>query len=254
MTGSSNGADDGAPRIPGREERKPLPKRFYREASAAASDGGWRVMLDGRVARTPGKRELTLPSTALAEAVAAEWAAQGEQIDPETMPLTRMANTAIDGVAGREQAVAEDIVAFSGSDLVCYRAESPRELVVEQAQAWNPVLEWARHRLGARFEVASGIVHVAQDPAALAAVAERLADLDPFRLTALHVMTTLTGSALIALAHADGLIDAASAWHAAHVDEDWQVRHWGEDQEAAERRRRRWQDMEAASRFLSLLS
>lgn len=252
---SPPGNGEGDARVPGREDRKPLPKRFYKVATAERGEAvadGWLVLLDGRPALTPGRKRLEFASEAMAAAIAAEWSGQGETLEPQTMPLTRLVNTAIDGVTGKEAAVAADIAAFAGTDLVCYRAESPQQLVVEQAHAWDPVLGWARRRLGVRFKVASGIVHVAQDRAALAAVGEVLAGKDAFQLTALHVMTTLTGSALIALAHADGFLDASQAWRAAHVDEDWQIRQWGEDAEAAARRDRRRGEMEAASTLLRL--
>ena len=213
----------------------------------------FRVLLDGKPIRTPAKRDLALPTAALAEAIAAEWAAQAAHVDPATMPLTRLANSAIDGVAGREAEVRADIAKYAGSDLVCYRAEGPEGLVERQCRAWDPILEWARETLGARFEVATGIMPVAQPDAGRAAVAEALAHLDAFTLAALHVMTTLMGSALLALGHARGRLSAEAAWAAAHVDEDWQISQWGEDAEAEARRERRWAEMQAASRMLSLL-
>ncbi len=169
------------------------------------------------------------------------------------MPLTRLANSAIDGVAGREAEVRADIAEYAGSDLVCYRAHGPERLVERQCRAWDPILAWSRDTLGARFEVATGIMPVAQPDAGRAAVAEALARLDAFTLAALHVMTTLMGSALLALAHARGRLSAEEAWAAAHVDEDWQISQWGKDAEAAARRERRWAEMQAASRMLSLL-
>jgi chaperone required for assembly of F1-ATPase len=203
--------------------------------------------------RTPAKAGLVVPSRALAEAIAAEWEAQATHIDAATMPLTRLANTAIDGVAARHAQVCADIAAFAASDLVCYRAEGPEPLVQRQGRQWDPVLAWAGEALGARFEVASGLMPVAQPEGAAAAVAAALAGLDAFRLAALHVMTTLTGSALLALAHARGALSAEAAWAAAHVDEDWQIGQWGEDAQAAARRARRWAEMQAASRMLALL-
>lgn len=233
-----------------------LPKRFYSQVSVGGAAPAFRVLLDGRTIRTPAKRELAVPSAALAEAIAAEWAAQGERIDPASMPLTRLANSAIDGVAGREAEVRADIARYAGSDLLCYRAADAAEtaeLARRQREAWDPVLAWARDALGARFETAEGIVHVAQPAAASTAVVRALEGYGGFALAAVHVMTTLMGSALLALAHARGRLSAEAAWAAAHVDEDWQIAKWGEDAEAAARRARRWTDMQAASRLLALL-
>jgi chaperone required for assembly of F1-ATPase len=228
-----------------------LPKRFYKVVTVASGHAStFRILLDGKPVRTPAKAELAVPTRALAEAIAAEWEAQRTHIDAATMPLTRLANTAIDGVAARLAQVRADVVAFAASDLVCYRAEGPEPLVLRQGQQWDPVLAWARDALGARFEIASGLMPVAQPEDAAAAVAAAIADLDAFHLAALHVMTTLMGSALLALAHARGALSAEAAWAAAHVDEDWQVGQWGEDAEAAARRTRRWGEMQAASRML----
>ena len=194
-----------------------------------------------------------MPTKALAEAIAGEWEAQREHIDPAGMPLTRLANSAIDGVRVHQAEVRADIVKYAASDLLCYRASEPELLVRRQAEVWDPVLAWARDALGARFEVADGIMPVTQPEAARSAIAGALEGFDAFSLAALHVMTTLTGSALLALAHARGHLSAEAAWAAAHVDEDWQIGRWGEDAEAAARRRRRWSEMQAASRLLALL-
>ncbi|HEY1245305.1 MAG TPA: ATP12 family protein [Hyphomicrobiaceae bacterium] len=230
------------------------PKRFYRSVSVGGAAPAFRVMLDRRPARTPARKEVAVPSRRLAEALAAEWAAQGEQIDPATMPLTRLVNTALDGVTGREDMVRAEIVKYAGSDLLCYRASAPheQELARRQAAAWDPVLAWARAELGVDLSVGQGIVPVAQPQAARAAVEGILADLDTFALAAHHVMTALTGSALLALAHGRGRLTAAEAWAAAHIDEDWQIGQWGEDAEARARRERRWTEMQAASRLLAL--
>lgn len=241
-------------KMPGREAlTPPLPRRFYKTAVHAAEGDGFAVRLDGRIAKTPGKRALVVKSERLAQALAAEWSAQGERIDPVTMPLTRFVNTAIDGVVGNEAAVRDDIVGFAGSDLLCYRAERPAELVAEQAVLWDGVLDWADRVLGAHLTVATGVMPRDQPAEAIASIDRHLARFDAFELTALHLMTTLTGSALLALAHAEGHLSVAEAWSAAHVDEDWQIRLWGEDTEASERRERRWKDMRAASQLLDLL-
>lgn len=228
--------------------------RFYKSVSIAADGGAFRLLLDGKPVRTPAKKQFLLPTRALADAVAAEWDAQAERIDPATMPLTRFANSAIDGVMGREAEVRADIVKYAGSDLVCYRAEGPPELVRRQAAVWDPVLAWARDAMGASFRVVEGIMPAAQPGAATAGVARAVEGYRAFDLAALHVMTTLMGSALLALAHARGQLSADEAWSAAHLDEDWQISQWGEDAEANARRERRWLDMQAASRLLRLLT
>ncbi len=253
-------------KTPGRQAR-PLSRRFYKSVTIEAAapptpdpspQGGgetysaYRVLLDGKAMRTPAKAMFAVPTRALAEAIAAEWEAQREHIDPAVMPLTRLANSGLDGVRGREAAVRDDIVKYAASDLVCYRAPQPEPLVRRQAELWDPILAWSRDALGASFVVADGIMPVAQPKAATAAVERALAGRDAFALTALHVMTTLTGSAMLALAHARGRLSAEEAWAAAHVDEDWQISQWGEDAEAKARRERRWLEMQAASRLLAL--
>jgi chaperone required for assembly of F1-ATPase len=230
-----------------------LPKRFYQRVDVADRDGVFALLLDEKPVRTPGKKQLVLPSRALAEAVAEEWAAQKERVDPATMPLTKLANSAIDGVKGREDAVTGDILSYAGSDLLCYRAEGPRGLTEAQRAQWDPVLAWAKSALGAPFVSAEGIVHVAQPQASLDRLREALKAYDPFGLAALHVMTGLTGSALLALAVALGQMTPEEAWKAAHVDEDWQIAQWGEDAEAASRRAARRRDFDAAARALALL-
>ncbi len=236
-----------------RDLQKSLPRRFYKAATAELQDGAFVLLLDGRVAKTPARNKLALPTLAAAEAVAAEWAAQAEAIDPAAMPLTRIANSAIDGVASAIDATADEIVKFAGSDLVCYRAGEPEALARAQAAAWDPILDFARERLGARFICAEGVVFVAQPEPALRALREAVARVAhdgpaaPFALAALNVMTTLTGSALIAFAVAHGARAPAEAWAAAHVDEDFQMRIWGADDEALRRRERRWLEMEAAA-------
>jgi chaperone required for assembly of F1-ATPase len=225
-----------------------LPKRFYKEAGVEERDGLFHLTLDGRVARTPSKQALAVPTRALAEAMALEWAGQGDEIDPATMPITRIVNSAIDGVALRQAEVVDDLVRYAGSDLIYYRVSEPARLIQSQDTAWNPILDWARETHGARFTLAEGVMHVAQSEEAIAAIRRIIERLDsPFALAALHVMTTLSGSVLIALAHAVGPLDVDQAWAVAHVDELYQESVWGEDQEAVERRRRREADFRAAS-------
>ena len=231
-----------------------LSKRFYQEVAIKDESGnGVALLLDGKTVRTPGKAPLMLPTVKLAEAIAEEWRAQGERIDPATMPLTKLANSAIDGVRESEGAVIDDIMAHAGSDLLCYRAEGPKGLADAQATHWDPVLAWARSALKAPLMVAEGIVHVAQPEASLDAIKRRLQGLDAFRLAALHVMTQLTGSALLALAVALQRLTPEEAWAAVHVDEDFQISQWGEDAEAAKRRAHRGRDFDAAAQMLRLL-
>ncbi|MEG6509784.1 ATP12 family protein [Methyloligella sp. 2.7D] len=229
-------------------------KKFYETVSVEeVPSGGAEVLLDGKRVKTPKREPLAFPSTALAEAVAEEWRGQGETIDPGTMPLTRLANTAIDGVSAMEEAVLEDILNFAGTDLLCYRASGPDGLIAKQQEIWDPVLGWIAQRYGAEFALAEGVIHVEQPADSVVALRDALKGLDPFGLAALHVMTSLTGSALLALAVAEGEIGPEAAWEAAHVDEDWQIGLWGEDAEAAERREARRQDFAAAAKMLKLL-
>jgi chaperone required for assembly of F1-ATPase len=251
---TGNGEVDKPAQVPGKEPRAaPLPKRFYAAVTVAPAEGGFAILLDGKPVRTPRKLPLTVPTRPLAEAIAEEWAAQHERVDPASMPLSKLAITALDGVAAHMADVASDIVEFAGSDLICFRAEEPEALAALQGAAWDPILRWAEAELGARFATAKGVIPVEQRPEALERVAAAVAPFDAMALTALHVMTTLTGSAILALAHAAGRISVEEAWTAAHVDEDWQISQWGVDVEAAERRARRWAEMQAASRFLDLL-
>lgn len=237
----------------GLKEKPSHPKRFYDQVAIKDEGEGVGVMLDGKPVRTPGKAPFLLPNAALAEAVAAEWRGQGERIDPQTMPLTRLANSVIDGVKGREDAVIGDILNYAGSDLLCYRAEGPKGLVALQTKHWDPILAWAKQDLGAPMRLAEGVMHVEQPQASLDGIKKRLEKFDPWSLAALHVMTGLSGSALLALAVALGRLTPEEAWDAAHVDEDWQIGQWGEDEEAKERRKNRHRDFAAAARVLDLL-
>ena len=232
--------------------KAPLPKRFYKEAVAENAPEGHRVLLDGKPVRTPARNPLAVASPVLASMLAAEFAAQRELIDPATMPLLRLINTALDGVSGNEQAIKEDIQRFAGSDLLCYRADGPQGLADAQAEHWDAVLDWVRGRLGVQFVLAEGVMHVTQPRVAISAIGAWLAGVtDPLRLAALHTLTTLTGSALLAIALSDGFIDADALWAAAHVDEDWNIGQWGEDAEAAERRTFREAEMRAAAAVLA---
>lgn len=233
--------------------RPALPRRFYKEAGHAEAEGGFRLTLDGRPANTPAKHPLILPTRALAEAVAAEWAAQVEVVDPARMPLTRLANTAIDGVAPRHAAVVGDLCTYARTDLVAYRAGDPERLVAAQAAAWDPVIDWAHEALGARFVLSEGIRHVEQPDGTVRALERAVAGIgDPFRLAAFHTLTTLTGSLLIALAVLHGRLNADQAWEAAHVDETYQASVWGADAEALARLVARRLEFDAAAAMLRL--
>ena len=250
----SEPGDKPTTKVPGREPlTAPLPKRFYKQVTVNEQSDGFAVQLDGRPVRTPKKRQLLVPTRALAEAIAEEWAAQAERIDPATMPLSKLAITTIDGVAENMPDVRGDIVHFAGSDLLCYRAEAPAALADLQGKAWDPTLRWIEAETGEQFFLAEGVMPVTQSAAALAAFARLVDPFAAFALASLHVMTTLTGSAFLALAVAMRRMPVADAWAAAHLDEDWQIARWGIDVEAADRRERRWQEMQAAARFLDLL-
>ncbi|HXT08038.1 MAG TPA: ATP12 family protein [Roseiarcus sp.] len=227
-------------------------KRFYSTAGAGEVEGGFAVLLDGRIARTPAKRKLVAPTRALAEAIAAEWATQGEIIEPLSMPLTRLADSALDGVAEALEATIAEIGSYAGSDLVCYRVPEPEALAARQAVALDTLLAFAEQTLGARFVLACGITHVAQPESSLQAVRAAIPR-EPFAVTALHALTSLSGSALLALALARQAIAVEAAWAAAHVDEDFQIERWGADEEAMRRREARGREFAAAARALAAL-
>lgn len=230
-------------------------KRFYRRAEAiATADGAWGVALDGRALRTPAKAEMVLPTRELAAAVAAEWAAQEDRITPHTMPLMQLAATGIDRVAPQRDAVIDALAGFAGTDLLCYRAEGPETLVREQAQQWQPLLDWAAARWGARLEVTAGVMPRPQPAAALAALHAAVAALDDFHLAALHSATTVSGSLVVGLALIHGRLDSRTAFTVSQLDESYQLRHWGDDHEAGLRRARLEAELIAAGRFVELLA
>jgi chaperone required for assembly of F1-ATPase len=236
-----------------RRAMRPAPRRrFYENVATAAAAGGHALLLDGKPVRTPAGRILAAPSAALAQALAAEWEAQRDLIDPARMPLTRLANSIIDGVSDRPGEVAAEIEKYLASDLVCYRAAAPPGLVERQARHWDPILAWAREMLGAPLRAAAGVVHITQDEDALAR-ARAAIPRDPWRLGALNAATTLTGSALIALALAQGRRSVDAAWEAAHVDEDWNMEQWGRDDVALERRAFRFAEFNSAATVMRLL-
>ncbi|MGH6672372.1 MAG: ATP12 family chaperone protein [Xanthobacteraceae bacterium] len=226
--------------------------RFYGKAETAAVAEGYAVRLDGKPVLTPSRRVLAAPTLALAEAIAMEWHSQRDVIDPATMPLTRLANTIVDGVAGRPQPVAAEVAKYFASDLLFYRAQTPAALVERQRRHWDPVLAWARQTLDAEFTLAEGIIYLVQPDQSLRAARAAIPD-DPWRLGAVHGLTTLTGSALIALALSRGFLSAEDAWHAANVDEDWNTDQWGRDDLALARRESRFAELKAAATLLACL-
>jgi len=236
-----------------RTTRRPQRKRFYASAGVGEIAGGFSVRLDGKPIKARSGRQLIAPVRSIADAIAAEWNAQGETIDPLTMPLTRFGNSVVEGVIDQVDAVADDIAKYLGSDLLFYRAGHPEALVAREAAHWDPILFWAADTLGAHFVLAEGIVHVRQPDSAVAAARAALPS-DAWSIAALHVMTSLTGSALLALALFHGVLDQDQAWAAAHVDEDWNCEKWGVDDEVAARRAARLVDFGAAAGILKALS
>lgn len=229
------------------QKQTALPKRFYENVSVGADSDKFVILLDGKTIKTPAKKTLSLADKVIAEKIALEWRQQEESIDPATMPLTRMINSAIDGVEGNSEAVFDEIVQFAGSDLLFYRAESPRNLVELQSAAWNPVLDWAKSSLGAKFMPTEGVMHIEQPQQAIEAYSTALRKFSSAtQLTGLHSATTLMGSALLGLSVAEEFLSPEDAWAAAHVDEDWNISQWGTDEEAKKRRLFRWADMQAA--------
>lgn len=227
-------------------------KRFYKEATAAETDGGWQILLDGRPVRTPARALLILPNAALGEAVAQEWAAQGEEIDPASMPMTGIANAALDHVTPDPAAFAAPIIAYGESDLLCYRAEGPEALVQRQEATWSPLLHWAEERYRAHFAVTSGILHVAQPPATLKRMAEAVLALPPFLLAPLSTLVTMSGSLIIGLAAVERAFPLQELWQAAELDELWQAEQWGDDDQALSRRVQRHEEFMTMARFAEL--
>ncbi len=228
-------------------------RRFYKKAGTLPAAGGQGVTLDDRLVQTPGKRDLIVPSAALAMAVAAEWDAQQEEIRPATMPLTRLAGATIDRVPAQRDAVVRQVADYAGTDLVCYRAAHPPALGAREQAVWQPLIDWAVERYAARLVVTTGVIPTKQPAASLKAFAAAVAAYDEFALTALHAATAACGSLIIALALLEGRVDAGEAFAAAQLDESFQIEAWGEDAEQAERRAALAADIKAAARFMALL-
>jgi chaperone required for assembly of F1-ATPase len=241
------------PAVAARRGMRALKRRFYEVVAVRDDPSGFAVALDGRPVRTPARRALAAPRRPLAEAIVAEWRTQTEFIDPAEMPMTRLANTIIDGVAAAPDEVAGEVAKYLGSDLVCYHAATPQGLVARQSVHWDPILAWARGALGAEFATVQGITHARQPDEAIARASAAIPR-DPWRLGAVHAITTLTGSALIALALASGDAKLDAVWAAAHVDEDWNMEFWGRDELGLKRRAYRFAEMTAAARVLTEMS
>lgn len=228
-------------------------KRFYEKAEIRAHQQGYEILLDGRPVRTPGRQPLAVPTETLARAIAGEWEAQGNSVDPRSMPLTGLANAAIERIAPDREAFARGLAAYGESDLLCFRAEAPEALAARQAAAWDPLLGWARRRYDVDFEIVCGIVHRAQPAFTVERLAHAIVSRDAFELAGLSPLVTASGSLLIALALAEGAVELDTAWSAATLDESWQAEKWGEDAEAAAAIEARRKDFEAGYRFLQLL-
>ena len=228
-------------------------KRFYKEAGVAEAETSFGIELDGRPVRTPGRASLEVPTRALAEAIACEWNGQGDKIDPRSMPLTGLANAAIDRIAPETESFARSLAVYGESDLLCYRAETPQALVTRQAETWDPLLAWARRRFDVDFEIVCGIIHRPQHDMTLRQLSQAVAARGPFELAGLSPLVTVSGSLLVALALAEGAVDLETAWAAATLDEAWQIEQWGEDEEARKALEGRRRDFDAGYRFLRLL-
>ncbi|UIJ46827.1 ATPase [Sphingomonas cannabina] len=228
-------------------------KRFWKEVAVVREGDGFGIALDDRPVRTPGRTPLAVPSEALAEAIAEEWRSVGETIDPRAMPLTGLANAAIDRIAPDPDAFAAGLARYGESDLLCYRAESPEPLVERQGAAWDPLLDWARGRYDVHFETTAGVIHRPQPEATLARLREAVTHLGPFELAGLSPLVTVTGSLVAALALLEGAADADTVWQASRIDDDWQAEQWGEDELARQAAEARRADFDAGAQFLRLL-
>lgn len=228
-------------------------KRFWKDASAVLQDGGWEIALDGRPVRTPTRAPLRVDSRSLADAMAAEWQAQGDSIDPATMPLTGIANAAIDLASSDPVAFAEPIAAYAESELFCYRDDRDAAFQAEQAAAWNPLLAWAEARYGIEFALTQGVLPIDQPAATVAALRGAVLAQDPFRLAPLTVLVTIGGSLVAGLALVEETFDAADLWQAVSLDELYQERRWGADRDAQKARAHKEAEWHNAARFLELL-
>jgi chaperone required for assembly of F1-ATPase len=224
-------------------------KRFWKQASVVALPGGFGVELDGRAVKTPGKLGFVVPTEAMALASAAEWDAQTGVIQPQTMPITRYANSAIEKVTPQFGAVAELIAAYGASDLLCYRAAEPPDLVERQQAGWAPLLDWAAADLSAPLTVTVGVMPVGQPEASLTRLHAAVSAMTPFQISALHDLVAITGSLILGLAVARGRLSADQAFDLSRIDEHWQAEIWGRDEDAAEMEAAKRADLGTAERF-----
>lgn len=229
-------------------------KRFWKETSVDEGPDGFTVLLDGKPVKTPARQSCAVPFRSIADEIAKEWDAQEDVVSPLSMPMTRMAATCLDRVAPEMTAVQQMVAAYGGTDLLCYRADYPEALIVRQAEGWDPVLDWAADRFGARLNVGSGVMHIAQPPAAEAALARRVQEIDAWALTGLSELVTISGSLVLGLAVLDQHLDPETAWDLSRIDEQWNIDEWGEDHEAALLAAKRQADFAQASRVLSILN
>lgn len=228
-------------------------KRFWKEAAVVREDGGWAIELDRRPVRTPARATLAVPTQALANAIAEEWHSAGEEIDPREMPLTGLANAAIDRVAPERQAFAAGLTRYGEADLACYRSDWPPELVERQTNGWDKLLSWGRRRFDVDFSTTSGLIHIPQPPATVERLSHAVAALDTFRLAGLSPLVTIGGSLLAALAVVEKAMSPEEAWQAVSIDERWQLEQWGPDSEAQAALENKRRDFFVAARFLDLL-
>jgi chaperone required for assembly of F1-ATPase len=228
-------------------------KRFWEQAAVVEAEGGFGVALDGRPVKTPGRADLVVPTKALALAIAAEWQGCGETVDPQAMPLTGLANAAIEKVAADSKAFAAGLARYAESDLFCYRAEGPAALVARQAESWDALLSWARRRYDLDFATCSGVMHIAQPAETVQKLGHAVTSLDNFHLAGLSPLVTIGGSLVAALAVLEEMMPAEDAWEAVSLDDRWQLEQWGDDPEARATLDARRRDFMAAARFLELL-
>ena len=249
---SGNGA--GEPGADPKDAQATRLRKFYKAVTLDIADPGFLVKLDGRVLKTPAKKDLVLPNQEIAERIRQEWESQGEYIDVRTMGVTKIANSALDFVAGKESEVVDELCSYAASDLICYFAEEPEELVSLQQKHWSPVHTWLQENLDIRLNTASGLISIEQSEDDLERFRKEVEKFDKLTLSAAHVATTLTGSAFLALVLARSGLSVDACWTAAHVDEDWQISKWGQDEEATLRRKARKAEFDCASFLLKALT
>ena len=228
-------------------------KRFWKETTVGEAEGGFQVLLDGRAVKTPAKSPLVVPSRALADAMASEWDAQEDAVNPNTMPVTRMSNSAIDKVSVQHAAVADMLAAYGDSDLLCYRATEPRELVARQAEQWDPILDWAVDSLDVRLKPVAGVMHPAQDAPSVRKRTDLVHSFAPFQLTAFHDLVSMSGSLILSFAITQRRLDADAAWQLSRLDELWQEELWGKDEEAQELVEKKGKDFALAAWFFAAI-